>query len=614
MNLHSITYLNRLRHDFFVTVVSAIIIAITGCIQARAGNDTSKDIDTTGITLYKELRAKFNNTDQQDFYDTAAKYRTHCLKSGRMHEYYNGWQAEIMYDINFNHFYRAMKKTLKMSKDIRERRCFDELYNATYLIGVIYSLQGNTGLAKTYFRKAIEEAGTRDSLKTIHIYKDLANVEMDDEPLTALRHIDRVIRLTEAANRKYSYSDAMSFKVIVAFTMRDWDMVRSCHDTYMSMRDAYGKEFSTTYYTYAQICRHAADKEWDKAIEWADKLTNIDKYKFKADVYEIAGNMDAAYMAQKKYMHTKDSANSTIMVQELSNATNEIETAFTHIRAEEAKVMRIALVLTIFMAMVIIAALVFIIKNRNRYLRELWKKNNELEVLRDKAEEAERMKESILKNMSHEVRTPLNIISGFSQILGQSDFSLSPEEREDIAMRVMESSKDIVRIINDLLYISSKDSLNYAVHNDTVSCNELCVNVMNRFNDAVADGVCMGFDSSLPDSMKIKTNEEGMSRIIECLLDNACKFTQSGNICIACHIAGNGNNVEISVTDTGCGIPDDVRDKVFDIFYKNDTDADGLGIGLVLAQRIARQLGGSISLDAGYRNGARFVLTIPVCK
>ena len=615
MNLHDMyTKYPLLRYCHIM--LAAIIVAAMNCIPSHAKKATRnvQDNDTIATALYNRMRGKFNTKDQIEFYSLADKYRAHCLKTGHMHRYYNGWQAEIMYDINFNHFYRAMKKTLKMSKDIKERKCTDELYNASYLIGVIYSLQGNTGLAKKYFHKAINKAGTGDSLKTLHIYKDLANVEMDDEPDKAMAHIDRIIRITKASDLKYEYCDAIAFKVVLGFVMHDWNTVRKYYDVYMKIRDEHRKDFSTTYYTYVQICKHAADKEWDKAIYLTDRLTNIDKYKFKADIYEISGNMKAACKAQKDYIHHKDSVNSTIMVQELTNATYEIESIFTHIRKEEAKVMRIALVLTIFMALVIIAALIFVIRNRNRYLRELWNKNNELERLRSKAEEAEIMKESILKNMSHEVRTPLNIIAGFTQILGQSDANLSPEEWKDIAARVTESSNNIVKIINDLLYISSKDSINYTMRNDKVDCDELCSRCMEKFCDAKADGVKMTLNSSLPGGMRIRTNEDGLSRIMECLLDNACKFTEHGSIRINCRLTDNSRNVEISITDTGCGIPEEIGDKVFDPFYKTDTDVDGLGIGLILAQRIACQLDGNITLDRDYHDGARFILTIPVGK
>ncbi|WP_289144125.1 hypothetical protein, partial [Xylanibacter rodentium] len=80
------------------------------CIPSHAKKATRnvQDNDTIATALYNRMRGKFNTKDQIEFYSLADKYRAHCLKTGHMHRYYNGWQAEIMYDINFNHFYRAM--------------------------------------------------------------------------------------------------------------------------------------------------------------------------------------------------------------------------------------------------------------------------------------------------------------------------------------------------------------------------------------------------------------------------------------------------------------------------------------------------------------------------
>lgn len=296
----------------------------------------------------------------------------------------------------------------------------------------------------------------------------------------------------------------------------------------------------------------------------------------------------------------------------LHRAANELEMMVAATKAEEEQIIKKVLIMTVIIALATIVALIFIIRKRNSYTRLLRQKNNELEVLRDKAEEAERMKASILKNMSHEVRTPLNIISGFTQIMSQTDFNLSVEERVDIAGRIEKSSNDIVRIINDLLYISSKESNSYILRDDMVVCNKICRDIIAKYRDKAAAGVKIAFGSDVDDRFAIKTNRDGASRIIECLLENACKFTVKGHIGVACRMSGDGKSVEISVTDTGCGIAEKDKEKVFDLFYKTDDNRDGLGIGLSIAQRVARQIGGNIALDTGYTDGARFIVTLPV--
>lgn len=296
----------------------------------------------------------------------------------------------------------------------------------------------------------------------------------------------------------------------------------------------------------------------------------------------------------------------------LYHAAYELEIALAKSKAEEARMIKELLLMTVVIALGTIAALIFIIRKRNSYTKSLKQKNKELEVLRDRVEEAERMKASILKNMSHEVRTPLNIISGFTQIMSQTDFNLSAEERADIAERIEKSSNDIVRIINDLLYISSKESNSYIMRDDIVSCNGICRETIAKYRDKTGEGVRMAFGSDVDNSFVIKTNRDAIEKILGCLLENACKFTTEGHIDVACRMGANGKNVKISVTDTGCGITEKDKEKVFDLFYKTDDNLDGLGIGLSIAQRVARQIGGNIALDTEYTKGARFTVTLPV--
>lgn len=596
----------NIRQHCIIIILYTVTAAWCGLAHVRAAND-----DGTGGRILDDMRRHFNSTHEDSMYQAAETYREYYLKEGNMHNFYKGWQAEIMYDINFNHFYRAMRKTVEMSQDMRGRQCSDELYNATFLIGVIYSLQGNTYLAKDYFHKALQEAGEQTPVNLIQIYKDLANVEMDDDPEAAMRDLDHAIKIIRDAGLKYEYSDAIGFKVIVAFFMRDWQAVNRLYDEYMGLREEYGNEFSTTYYRYVMICRHAAVGNYREAVAWTDSLTNIDKYKFRSMVCEIAGDTPAALGAMKAYIHAKDSANSINIVQDLNSAANEIEMAAMKIKADEARTMRTAVWITTAVALAVIIMLTLVIRKRNGYMEKLRQKNRDLEILRDKAEESERMKANILKNMSHEVRTPLNIIAGFAQIISQPDFNLTPEERADIADRVTSSSDNLVKITNDLLYVASKESVNYTARTDDVSCNAVCRKAIDACRRILPEEIATTFDSTLDDSFTIRTNGNGLERILDSLLDNARKFTERGSIDVTCRYDNEGKTVTVAISDTGCGIPPENCERIFDLFYKIDNSRDGLGLGLPLARRIARQLGGDITLDTGWKDGTRFVLTLP---
>ncbi|MGN1263969.1 MAG: ATP-binding protein, partial [Prevotella sp.] len=498
-----------------------------------------------------------------------------------------------------------------MTKNVKDRGAKNHTYNASLLMGIIYAVQGNTYVARNYFLKALEEAKDQPERNKIQIYKELANLEMDDDPDKAMDYMEQVITIIKNEKLRYHYSDAIAFKAIIAFSRKDWDEVKSLFNEYISMKEKFGKEFSTTYMQYAQLCYYTAIGEYTKAFEAADSMTNTDKYKMKSKIYEVKGDYANAYYALQKLIREKDSVNSINIMQDINTAATELDVAVRKVKADEEKTIRLGMCLVILVAMSIIIMLVLGIRNRNKYLKVLKQKNHDLETLRIKSEESERMKASIIKNMSHEVRTPLNIISGFSQIISRNDLNLSDEERNDIAERVTESSNNIVKIINDLLFVASKEAVDYTNRSDSMKCNEMLRKAVADCRKILPENISISYKTEVDDSFTIVTNENGVSRILDSLLDNARKFTENGSIEVTCQHKKHEGMVEISVIDTGCTISTEQSEKIFDLFYKADNNKEGLGVGLPLALRIANQLGGQIILDMKYSGGTRFVLSLP---
>ena len=192
----------------------ATTLLVLVCKTMTTSAQTSGD-DTTGNDVLQEVRKYFNSDNEGAFYIAAERYRDYHLKTGNLHLYYKGWEHEILYDVNHNHFYRAMRKTTTMHNDMKRRKAEDEYYSATHLRGIIYSLKGNITLAHQYFERALEEVDHSQPVNLINIYLDLANIEMDTQPQEAMKHLDCAIDIIKANNGRYEYSDAIGFKVIV---------------------------------------------------------------------------------------------------------------------------------------------------------------------------------------------------------------------------------------------------------------------------------------------------------------------------------------------------------------------------------------------------------------
>lgn len=247
------------------------------------------------------------------------------------------------------------------------------------------------------------------------------------------------------------------------------------------------------------------------------------------------------------------------------------------------------------------------IMGRRRLVRKIWARNKELKLALDKAQESDRLKTAFIRNISHEVRTPLNAINGFSQLLCSSDFELSQEERQDMKDRISKSAETLTDIFSEVLEMSEGESLH---SRSDVDVNTLCREMIKEQKKVNEKGLDIRYASSLPDDFKVHTNEPNVRLILHHLLNNAVKFTEKGGVTLKCEVIG--QQLVMSVADTGIGIEPDNRERIFDNFVKLDDYADGVGLGLPLSRRLARLLGGDVTYDYGYTGGARFLFTLPI--
>ena len=593
----------KLRYIIGILFITFICLS-TASALAQAKDDTIS-------RLLQKVRITFNQNNEQEFYDAISNYRNYLLEQGDVSGFYLSWKNEVLYDVNHNHFYRALRKTMIMQRDMEERGAEHEYYHTTHLRGIIYSLRGNIPLAHQYFEKALEQVDHSQPANLVSLYMDLSNIEMDTQPEQAMEHLDCAIEIIKANGASYEYSDAIGFKVIIAYAMRDWQKVNEAFAEYIKLRRTLGQDFSTTYYNYAVICKSVADKRYDDAIKQTHELTNTtDIYKFQTEIYELSGDTTRAFEAQKHYMTIKDSVNNVIMSEEMVGSATDLQHAEEQSEAANKSKQIYQWSLHIVIAVALLIGFLIYRMNRLRYMRRLQKQNRELLIARDKCHESERMKVNFLQNMSHEIRTPLNVISGYAQIISDPETLMSDNERADMAQRITHSTHCIVRIVEELLDISGKESIHYIDKTDMVNCNNLARQTLEFYTDKPAS-VEMKFETQLKESCSILMNRIEVEKILHHLLDNALKFTQQGVITLCTYYDKLDQMVCFSVTDTGCGVKEGDEEKIFEHFYKSDVYKEGIGLGLSLARRVARQLGGDVMLDTSYNEGSRFILKLP---
>lgn len=242
--------------------------------------------------------------------------------------------------------------------------------------------------------------------------------------------------------------------------------------------------------------------------------------------------------------------------------------------------------------------------------KKLIERGHELEIARDKAEKANAMKSAFIANMSHEVRTPLNAVVGFSQLLTEPEIELTDEEKQEYGGYIKVNCDTLLNLVNDILQISKMDAKSMVFNIIDADMVELCKTGAESARANLASGV--EIITKLPETpVPVQTDVLRLQQVFNNLLSNAKKFTDHGTITVAIEESIVPDEIVISVTDTGCGIPADKADYVFQRFKQIDSFKQGTGLGLSITRSIIENLGGRIWLDTEYTNGARFVFTHP---
>lgn len=232
------------------------------------------------------------------------------------------------------------------------------------------------------------------------------------------------------------------------------------------------------------------------------------------------------------------------------------------------------------------------------------------EAMKEKAVQAIQRKNMFLSNMSHEVRTPLNAIVGFSAVLTDEDESFDDESRREFSEIIKVNSFQLLKLINDILDFSDFENdnitFNIRTHDAVKLCNEVVETVMASRKLEVE----MRFDTDLSVLM-LDTDDARLRQVLINLLVNAAKFTEQGSIVLELKMADAGTAL-FSVTDTGCGIPPEKQHLIFERFEKLNDFVQGSGLGLSICQLIVKYMNGKLWVDSGYTRGARFCFTHPL--
>ena len=240
------------------------------------------------------------------------------------------------------------------------------------------------------------------------------------------------------------------------------------------------------------------------------------------------------------------------------------------------------------------------------------------ELLRRQAiqlEHASALKSRFLANVSHEFRTPLNAILGYTSMLLQGVLGeLTSQQRRSLS-RVDSSGRHLLALISDILDISRIEAGKMPVHVSDFPLPELLAEVMAEVEPIVSRTSLCVTQELAPNLPMIESDRPKVKQIVLNLLANALKFTPEGWVKVSARFDDAGDRILIAVADSGIGIADDDQAKIFEDFSQADSSSSraysGAGLGLSISRRLASMLGGQITLESKVGQGSAFTLMLP---
>lgn len=550
-------------------------------------------------------------------YEACLAFQKHAKREGDMMSAHTAWICGIMYNLGQMNVKDAYHVAQIMKADVmNDENSVEERYLVPNMMGHVYNTCGNIpGAQEELLESAEMIKGTRYEADGLpFIYLALAHVQLNNNLDEALRWVDMTMNTAaqhmDSPNYYRALADAYAIKAIVRFKQRDYVGFRQCIDLMEAAERRNKVPSGDLFLPYARIYKTLLDGNTERALDETDKLKNKkEQYLLKCDIYGYIGDNEKSFMTQRELMHKRDSITGVMIAENIHQ--QEEEMAMMQKQQKMFKMLNIILFVAFVFAVLTIVMMARNLLIRRSYQKNLLSKNQELEAANKHVMAANEMKTEFIRNVSHEIRTPLNIINGFAQVLTDGDNSFEPEERKDIADTISENTRQITSLVNKMLVLANETTSNLLSKIKGVDVVEICQRAIEAMPKTDAEKIKVFFDNQVQGGGTIlNTNGDSLLLMLGNLLENSVKFTDEGKIVL--RLKRTKTHFLFSVEDTGCGIPADKVDTIFERFTKVDEFKEGLGLGLAYCHETAQKLGGSLTLDSTSDAGTTFTLSLPI--
>ncbi len=396
--------------------------------------------------------------------------------------------------------------------------------------------------------------------------QNIVDVAIDDDPHEA----DSLLERAKSIASKYSKERVFDIETRQTLSYFYRGDMQKFEKGYIAYKKGVEKGLSSVHGRTMEVYYQAFLGNTDEAVALARRDMGDEGGEAIPMIYERAGRWQEAYEAYKKETATSDSIDNVVIMNSMQGISDELRLYEVERKASQNKL-----------------------------------------IAYERALEADKAKTAFIQNVTHEVRTPLNIISGFSQVISDPELDVGLAERKEMALTMQKNTRLVTSLIDEILILSLTENSEKVRKEDKVEINELMRDFLQENESITNVDTKLQFKSSLPEEFSLQTNENLLKNIINALIDNAAKNTEKGFITLKADKTDD-QYIELIVEDTGCGIPINEAEHIFERFVKLDSFKEGIGLGLPMCRTLAEKLGGSIRLDTSYQSGARFIVTLPI--
>ena len=595
---------------------TTLVMMLIGSLQVSAQTPLCKDT-AEHRRLEAAMWAAGGQNDPDVLYSACKDFHKHVLEEKDMYSVYQAWICGVMFNLGRMNIRDAYLITRQMGEELsNDEDAAEERYFVPNMLGHVYSTCGNISGAKKEFLKAAREIkGTKYEADGLaFIYLALAHAQLDNDLYEAQRWVDRMKAHLERNQNTQNYyrakADAYAMEAIIKFKQHDIPAFRR---SMAEMEDASGKDPENAgdiFLPYARIYQTLIDGHTEEALKDAETLNNEKElYLVKCDIYNYIGDKDRAFQTQQELMYKRDSITGIMIIENLETHAQQMS-----LMKQQAKMQRRTYLILMHAVFLAILAIVLLSRNifmRKKYQKELIAQNQKLETANKLVTAADEMKMEFIRNVSHEIRTPLNIINGFSQVLTDEENEFEPHEQKALADAIGENTRQITSLVNKMLMLANDNTTDLLARVETVDAVKVCEYCIKAMPKTDPEKVKVEFKNmTQPGKAQLCTNSNSLVQMLGNILENAAKFTEKGLITLK--LMCDHTHFRFTVEDTGCGVPDDKVNSIFERFVKADEFKEGLGLGLAYCHETVKKLGGSLVLDYTSEAGSSFTLSLPM--